>query len=354
MSNKRLNHSKKSAAYSRDQKRVDKEYYESLYNDLPKDVVNILMDTHPLMGQNNQDPEATAYRTRKPEQSEVEAVRASRMQQVSQEIATEMQTPPKEEDTMPRNRRNDESNPSGYHFDDSGDYNDHSQMGNDKMQFVQMNVSQRQAVEPQDSLPRKKKKKQQEQLNFGEDDVENRRYNFEDFDWDAKEKEDNLNQLYDDDYEDKERMPLPGKKVVIAGVIAVVLLGVCGFSILSLKNKLAKAEQQIQEQTDLSAKYQEVQMQKLNLEEEIRILRGEQPTATGEDGGESNVEGGEVVPAENGEYEIYTATESDTYWSMAAQFYGNGMEYQKILDANGLTEADAVRPGQKYKIPKKE
>lgn len=29
---------------------TDKGYYEDLYNDLPKEVVDILMQTHPLMG----------------------------------------------------------------------------------------------------------------------------------------------------------------------------------------------------------------------------------------------------------------------------------------------------------------
>ncbi|WP_443639054.1 hypothetical protein [Anaerotignum faecicola] len=37
---------------------TDKGYYEDLYNDLPKEVVDILMQTHPLMGKND-DLEAT-------------------------------------------------------------------------------------------------------------------------------------------------------------------------------------------------------------------------------------------------------------------------------------------------------
>ena len=45
---------------------TDKGYYEDLYNDLPKEVVDILMQTHPLMGKND-DLEATAYRARRPQ-----------------------------------------------------------------------------------------------------------------------------------------------------------------------------------------------------------------------------------------------------------------------------------------------
>ena len=48
---------------------TDKGYYEDLYNDLPKEVVDILMQTHPLMGKND-DLEATAYRARRPQRRE--------------------------------------------------------------------------------------------------------------------------------------------------------------------------------------------------------------------------------------------------------------------------------------------
>ena len=65
---------------------TDKGYYEDLYNDLPKEVVDILMQTHPLMGKND-DLEATAYRARRPQRREdVEEVKEARMQQVGNEI----------------------------------------------------------------------------------------------------------------------------------------------------------------------------------------------------------------------------------------------------------------------------
>lgn len=65
---------------------TDKGYYEDLYNDLPKEVVDILMQTHPLMGKND-DLEATAYRARRPQRREdVEEVKEAMMQQVGNEI----------------------------------------------------------------------------------------------------------------------------------------------------------------------------------------------------------------------------------------------------------------------------
>lgn len=41
----------------------------------------------------------------------------------------------------------------------------------------------------------------------------------------------------------------------------------------------------------------------------------------------------------------------DTMWTIAQSQLGNGAEYQKILDANGLKESDTLAPGTVIKIP---
>lgn len=91
---------------------TDKGYYEDLYNDLPKEVVDILMQTHPLMGKND-DLEATAYRARRPQRREdVEEVKEARMQQVGNEINEVSRAPQQEGDPtryVSRRARNAES-----------------------------------------------------------------------------------------------------------------------------------------------------------------------------------------------------------------------------------------------------
>ena len=47
----------------------------------------------------------------------------------------------------------------------------------------------------------------------------------------------------------------------------------------------------------------------------------------------------------------YTVKEGDTMWTIAQSQMGNGADYQKILDANGLKENDYLKPGTKIKIP---
>ena len=38
-------------------------------------------------------------------------------------------------------------------------------------------------------------------------------------------------------------------------------------------------------------------------------------------------------------------------WTIAQSQMGNGADYQKILDANGMKESDPLKPGNKIKIP---
>ena len=64
-----------------------------------------------------------------------------------------------------------------------------------------------------------------------------------------------------------------------------------------------------------------------------------------------------VCPAKNGVVSaVYAATgdtvqKGDTMWTIAQSQLGNGAEYQKILDANGLKESDTLAPGTVIKIP---
>jgi len=50
---------------------------------------------------------------------------------------------------------------------------------------------------------------------------------------------------------------------------------------------------------------------------------------------------------------IYTVGRGDTLWSIAASRLGNGNRYREIAKLNGLTDADAISPGQELKLPPK-
>ena len=78
-----------------------------------------------------------------------------------------------------------------------------------------------------------------------------------------------------------------------------------------------------------------------------------------------NVEGVEKVIADNlevteppapaaPEVQYYTIQKGDTLYGVAKEFYGNGMKYPEIFEANRevIEDADKIYPGQKIRIPK--
>ena len=97
------------------------------------------------------------------------------------------------------------------------------------------------------------------------------------------------------------------------------------------------------------------------LEEEIKTLKGGGTTATAEgentqqnNNENSNSNSSEANTDDPGNFDWYTVTESDnSWWTLAQRFYGDGTQYTRILEANGKTENDYLRAGDKLKIPKK-
>lgn len=61
------------------------QYYNELYNDLPTEVAQMLVDTHPLAGREQDDPEAFAYRTKKRAPQELEQIKAQRINSIKNE-----------------------------------------------------------------------------------------------------------------------------------------------------------------------------------------------------------------------------------------------------------------------------
>ena len=59
------------------------------------------------------------------------------------------------------------------------------------------------------------------------------------------------------------------------------------------------------------------------------------------------------TPADDVQY--YTIESGDTLSKVAKEFYGNAMDYPKLVDANKevIKDADLIYPGQKIRIPAK-
>lgn len=355
---------------SRGMSDADKGYYEDLYTDLPKEVVDILMQTHPLMGKND-DAESTAYRSRRPQRREdVEEVREARMQQVSYEINEVSRAPQQEGDPtryVSRRARN-----SGIVSEELPTVAPRATSVNDDeyddgIQYVSVMPPKRKSkiveeVTLQTSAPAKRTKKarkEREEMpfeNMGRDPRDNRP-RYEDVDFEERVKQEHLDSLYDDDYDD-DYGEGKGKLAIILGIVALILIIFLIFRTVSLGSKLEDAQNQLTQSQDYKQKYEDIQLEKMQLEEQLDSLMNPDANA---DNADANADGNEDA-ADNstasnsgttstGAGKEYTIKEGDTMWTIAQSQMGNGADYQKILDANGLKESDPLKVGSKIKIP---
>lgn len=348
---------------------ADKEYYADLYNDLPKEVQDILMQTHPLMGRANEDTEAAAYRTRRPQREDVEEVKEARMQQVSSEINEIKRAPQQEGDPtryVSRRARSMESeyaeSPRGSMAED--DYNEDIQyvsvMPARKKSRIMEEVTIQTSAPQKSGMKKKKQKKEREEMPFSDMERSGDRPRYEDIDFEERAKQEHLDSLYEDDYDDyrggrKSKLPL------ILGIVGLVLIVFLIFKTVTLSSQLEEAQQKVTETQDLNEKYEQVQLEKMQLQEELDALKNPDGTKT-----EETTDGDSESSATTGDSESssssssstssagtteYTVQDGDTPWTMAQNFYGNGAEYTKILEANGLTENANIKPGDVLKIP---
>lgn len=342
---------------------TDKSYYEDLYNDLPKEVRDILMETHPLMGK-SEDLEATAYRNRRPQRREdLEEVKEVRMQQVGSEIDEVSKAPQQEGDPtryVSRRARNSEgavhtSAPKGNTMNQE-DYDD-------GIQYVSVLPARRKSkiveeVTLQTAAPAKhgkKKKHKKEKEYYDEMGMEEVDYRtrYEDMDFEERAKQEHLDSLYDDAYYDDYGRGR-GKLPIILGVVAVIAIIFFIFRTVSLSSQLEEAQNQLTQSQDYKQKYEDIQLEKMQLEEKLEAQNGgtssddsEKKTDTKTDKKDEK----KTDSASNGGAKEYTVKEKDTMWTIAQSQLGNGADYQKILDANGLKEGDTLVPGTVIKIP---
>lgn len=343
---------------------TDKGYYEDLYNDLPKEVVDILMQTHPLMGKND-DLEATAYRARRPQRREdVEEVKEARMQQVGNEINEVSKAPQQEGDPtryVSRRARNSAENaytsaPKGNTMNQE-DYDDGIQYvsvlpARKKSKIVE-EVTMQTAAPAKHHHKKKKHKKEREPMPFDDMGMDERDYRprYEDMDFEERAKQEHLDSLYEEEYYDDYGRGR-GKLPIILGIVAVLVIIFLIFRTVSLSSQLDEVQNQLTQSQDYKQKYEDMQLENMQLQEKLDGKSGGTTTSnTDNTDTKTDEKKDDSASAASGSTKEYTVKDGDTMWTIAQSQLGNGAEYQKILDANGLKENDSLKPGTTIKIP---
>lgn len=382
----------------------------NLYDDIPKDVVELLMKTHPLLDEKKADLELSRYETRS-RRNEVEAVKRERRAAAAREREAVRSNP-------------DEAMPNPNYGAEAGAVAE-DDVEEDIIQLVKHRPEPKRGLFAQDSEKKVKTAAEAKAARIREDMAQKskpmvkvkpersyqddpvgvsmqeqepsrlqrterepsaeeedrrmakgsarqageysgrRRRNEEDVDLAKLEKEKTLDAFFnnslmdEDDFEDEpEGIALPGgRKTLIIGVSVLVLLfGFLTFKTVSLSGKAEEAKLAQTQAEALKTENESLKLENNQLAEQVKILKnggvlpeennGEQEKPADSGKAEEN------TPAASGNVEEYTVVENDSYWKIAQKVYGDGSQYKKILEANNLTESAPVKVGQKLKIPK--
>ncbi|WP_250277656.1 LysM peptidoglycan-binding domain-containing protein [[Clostridium] colinum] len=173
---------------------------------------------------------------------------------------------------------------------------------------------------------------------------------------------------YDEDYYDESSSSLIGKiisfSIIIVLTISTAFLAV---TLISTKKELTKVNLQVKEllnnqvatENKLAEESLKSEIESLKQENErLKTVSAQQATqattekATQETSKQTTTSKPNKNTSNTSSSSEYIVKEGDMIWTISKKVYGNGSHFQKILDANGLTENSILKPGQKLIIPK--
>lgn len=312
----------------------DTAYYNELYNDVPEDIKDILMETHPLRGK-DLSSETSSYRTRTGKISEVEAVKKAHSKKIKEEISNIKNSNNVNTSKNIAKNRNKTKTKSNRIKNDGENTN----IQTNKSKSSSKTVTQDRPIQVpknkrknNNTIPQKKSAKEQ-----------NKEYD-EDIEKIVKNASiDNLYGKEDYEYDEDDKINLPeAKKVIVAGgAVFIILFLFFAFKTITLSSKLQKANTELQTMTQTQEENEKLKMEVLSLQEELYKYTGSTETTK---------EKTNSVSTDN--FDTYTVVAGDTIGSIATKVYGDFGSYTKILEANGLTENSNIQIGQVLKIPK--
>lgn len=341
----------------------DEAYYENLYNDLPKEVVDILMKTHPLRGENAGLEDGSALRHPRGERrTNRKRTRPERVEDpFRMEDDEAAETVASEEEPSAREPVPEE----GQHAEETPQHDELPGEDLGKAELAQMVRKKKEKAEPDErSFTRnvtQNIEKLQQTVKEARKAVSSELPEEEAKAMEELSREEALDAFFrrdedeDDGYDER---PAIRPAFVVGLVVVAALIVFLGYRTISLSAQLKKAEAGITELEDLRTANEQLKMEKLSLEDELATLQQQQaqnePAAT-PDGttpeGEQTPEGGDNQGGATGTPSTYVVEQGDTLGGIARKVYGDFSKYPLIAEANGLSDAANLRIGQELTIP---
>ena len=370
-----------------------REYYKNLYGDLPEDVAEMLIGTHPLMKKEVSDELTHSIKIKSAREKNLRAVT-----ETDDEADNEQKAGFEEEDIASASKDpvEDIVEPEDLH-DYVGDITNFTKglvTPSAKKQKSETHhvVEETKYEEPKsedditaeqvakmlggvdvepvdqdefeefeevDQRPRKKVRKEDRAEKSSKPKRSHRQIDEKALELDNIEKQANLNELFreDDDYYEEKHSGNSVIRIVII-VAAVVVLAFFIYKVASLSGQVTKLNEQVTSYKTMETEYEQLKLDNLSLTEQVENLQAQLGGNAGGDGNttepsDTNSSGSaQTTPANtNSGSKTYTVQAGDTFWGIATKMYGNGSYYDRILTANGLTENDKIREGMTLTIP---
>lgn len=180
--------------------------------------------------------------------------------------------------------------------------------------------------------------------------------------------ENDENDVDDEDDEDVVEIGVGRIVTIAAFAVCAIVIAALTYNNINYANQLEEARNQItelqknssstyeteleelkQQVTELTAENESLQYASTDLDDPhtaaVQILSEAQSEIASEESTDTS------LSQEESSGNTYTVQAGDTFWSISQSVYGNGADYQKILDANGLTESSVLSEGQVLNIP---
>lgn len=166
---------------------------------------------------------------------------------------------------------------------------------------------------------------------------------------------------FDEGYPGFSRAQAASVRRVIVAVTAFIMLLICGvlvYFLLVNRSRLAAAEDDLLELTQLQARYNDLSMEHYTLQQQYADLRQQMAGQT--------FSPAQPEPSDPGEHTEHPGFPPDTTTmppqqhivqpgeslrGISLQFYGTELEYRRIMDANGIADPTLIQPGQQLTIP---
>ncbi len=378
------------------------EYYKKLYSDFPEDVAEMLIDTHPLMKKEVSEElthsikiKSAREKNRRAVSEDLEAETNSAPAEEAEETAAENVSASKDPVEEPEERQDDdvdslmgdltnftkglvssakkhretlkEGEPAPAAAEEKSEDDITAEkvarmLGGVDLEPVdedEMDQMEQYEEPEQEERPVKKTRKDDRPIRRKK---QHRNIDEKDLELSNIDKQASLNELFreDDDYYDEKHSGSSVARIVII-IVGIVVLAFFIYKVASLSGQVSKLNEQITTYQTMETEYEQLKLDNLSLTEQVEDLQAQLgggtadetsgQTSTDTTSGETTTTGGSTTASSSSGTRTYTVQAGDTYWGIATKMYGNGAYYDRILDANGLSENDTIREGMTLTIP---